>query len=106
MKRSARHFALALLAALGAARVAAAQTPPPTLPPGLSGQDELDLQGRANLVVGAGARAYGMGGAFLSRADDATAASWNPAGLSYLRRPEVTAAGILNDIQSLADATP
>jgi hypothetical protein len=31
-----------------------------------------------------------MGGAFLARADDATAASWNPAGLSYLRLPEVS----------------
>jgi hypothetical protein len=53
-------------------------------------QDDLDLQGRANLVQGAGARALGMAGAFLARADDATAASWNPAGLSYLRLPEVT----------------
>jgi long-subunit fatty acid transport protein len=31
-----------------------------------------------------------MGGAFLARADDATAASWNPAGLSYLRHPEIS----------------
>jgi long-subunit fatty acid transport protein len=31
-----------------------------------------------------------MGGAFLARPDDATAASWNPAGLSYLRHPEVS----------------
>jgi hypothetical protein len=31
-----------------------------------------------------------MGGAFLARADDATAASWNPAGLSYLRHPELS----------------
>jgi long-subunit fatty acid transport protein len=31
-----------------------------------------------------------MGGAFLARADDATAASWNPAGLSYLRQPEMS----------------
>jgi long-subunit fatty acid transport protein len=31
-----------------------------------------------------------MGGAFLARADDATAASWNPAGLSYLRLPEIS----------------
>jgi long-subunit fatty acid transport protein len=57
------------------------------------GQDEIDLTGRANPVQGAGARALGMGGAFLARADDATAASWNPAGLSYLRRPEVTVVG-------------
>jgi hypothetical protein len=53
-------------------------------------QDELDLQARANVVQGSGARAFGMGGAFLARADDATAASWNPAGLSYLRFPEVS----------------
>ncbi|MCP5108703.1 MAG: hypothetical protein GY950_35285 [bacterium] len=41
-------------------------------------------------VVGAGARAFGMGGAFIAVADDATAASWNPAGLGQLERPEVT----------------
>ncbi|HVR72530.1 MAG TPA: hypothetical protein VMT87_16975 [Vicinamibacteria bacterium] len=34
-----------------------------------------------------------MGGAFLARADDATAASWNPAGLSYLRQPELSLVG-------------
>ena len=55
------------------------------------GQDELDLQGRSSVVQGSGARAFGMGGAFLARPDDATAASWNPAGLSYLRRPEASA---------------
>lgn len=38
--------------------------------------------------VGSGARAMGMGGAFIAVADDATAASWNPAGLSQLKRPE------------------
>jgi long-chain fatty acid transport protein len=54
-------------------------------------QDEIDLQARSNVVQGSGARAFGMGGAFLARADDATAASWNPAGLSYLRLPEVSA---------------
>src|SRR6266568_3426077 len=46
--------------------------------------------------AGSGARAFGMGGAFLARADDATAASWNPAGLSYLRRPEFTVVGARN----------
>lgn len=40
--------------------------------------------------VGSGARATGMGGAFISVADDATAASWNPAGLIHLERPEVS----------------
>ena len=36
------------------------------------------------LRVGAGARALGMGGAFLAVADDATAGYWNPAGLAWL----------------------
>ena len=56
-------------------------------------QDRIDLTGRTSLTLGSGARAFGMGGAFLARADDATAASWNPAGLSYLRVPEVSLAG-------------
>jgi len=63
------------------ARAAAAQTPTPTPLP----QDRFTLQARANVVQGSGARALGM-----ARADDATAASWNPAGLSYLRLPEVS----------------
>ncbi len=37
-----------------------------------------------------GARAVGMGGAFIGRADDATAAETNPAGLTILARPEVS----------------
>lgn len=40
--------------------------------------------------VGSGARALGMGGAFISVADDATAASWNPAGLVQLATPEIS----------------
>ena len=43
--------------------------------------------------VGSGARAIGMGGAFIAVADDATAASWNPAGLTQLDRPEISAVG-------------
>ncbi len=39
--------------------------------------------------VGSGARAMGMGGSFIAIADDATAASWNPAGLIQLRKPEI-----------------
>jgi long-subunit fatty acid transport protein len=43
--------------------------------------------------VGSGARAMGMGGAFIGVADDATAASWNPAGLIQLEKPEVSIVG-------------
>lgn len=39
-------------------------------------------------IVGSGARALGMGSAFIAVADDATAASWNPGGLTQLERPE------------------
>src|SRR5262245_20022840 len=38
-----------------------------------------------------GARALGMGGAFVAVADDATAVVANPAGLTILQRPEVSA---------------
>ncbi len=43
--------------------------------------------------VGSGARATGMGGAFIAIADDATAASWNPGGLIQLETPEVSIVG-------------
>lgn len=43
--------------------------------------------------VGSGARATGMGRAFIGVADDATAASWNPGGLIQLERPEISAVG-------------
>ena len=42
---------------------------------------------------GAGARGLGMGGAFIAVADDGTAASFNPAGLSQLRRSELALVG-------------
>lgn len=42
------------------------------------------------LNVGVGARALGMGGAFVAVADDATAAYWSPGGLSHLKSKEVT----------------
>ncbi|OFV79386.1 MAG: hypothetical protein A2Y78_15155 [Acidobacteria bacterium RBG_13_68_16] len=45
-------------------------------------------------VVGAGARSAGMGGAFTALADDAAAASFNPAGLALLVKPEVTVVGV------------
>lgn len=40
--------------------------------------------------TGSGARALGMGAAFIAIADDATAASWNPGGLTQLERPELS----------------
>ncbi|HWX24954.1 MAG TPA: hypothetical protein VN083_07935, partial [Vicinamibacteria bacterium] len=73
---------------LAPATVTRAATPPSPAPPPV--QDQLDLQARSDVLQGSGARAFGMGGAFLARADDATAASWNPAGLSYLREPEIS----------------
>lgn len=45
--------------------------------------------------VGSGARALGMGGAFIAVADDATSASWNPGGLIQLETPEISIVGSL-----------
>jgi len=44
----------------------------------------------APLPAGSGARALGLAGAFTAVADDATAASWNPAGLMQLQWPEAS----------------
>ncbi len=56
--------------------------------------------------VGSGARALGQS-AFIAVADDATAASWNPAGLINLERPEASFVGAwkTNTID-LTSATP
>jgi len=43
------------------------------------------------LRIGVGARALGMGSAFVGLADDGTAAYWNPAGLATLSQRQVTA---------------
>jgi long-chain fatty acid transport protein len=40
--------------------------------------------------TGSGARAAGMADAFIAVSDDGTAASWNPAGLGQLRKPELS----------------
>jgi len=50
--------------------------------------------------VGAGARGLGMGGAFIAVADDGTAASFNPAGLSQLRRTEFAFVGFMDTLNS------
>ena len=51
------------------------------------------------LEVGVGARATGMGGAFVAVADDITSLYWNPAGLSRLTSNEL----VFEHIQWLAD---
>ncbi len=65
-------------------------------------EDRLEIPSSPN-PVGSGARALGMGGAFIAVADDATAASWNPAGLIQLRRPEMSIVGEgIHRIESIA----
>jgi len=44
-------------------------------------------------VQGAGARALGLGGAFIGVADDATAVTFNPAGLAQMVKPEMSFVG-------------
>jgi hypothetical protein len=41
------------------------------------------------LEIGVGARAVGMGGAFVATANDVSALYWNPAGIGRLSRPEI-----------------
>lgn len=67
-----------------------AQTPS-NLPLGLL----VSQQSRTAFTVqGAGARAEGIGGAFTAVADDATAVSFNPAGLGQLLQPEISLVGM------------
>lgn len=49
----------------------------------------------AFLSFGAGSRAMGMGGAFVGFADDATAAYWNPGGLSAVKQNQALAEYVL-----------
>lgn len=51
-------------------------------------------------ITGAGARAAGIGGAFIGIADDATAVVWNPAGLTQLYRPEASIVSTFNSTRS------
>lgn len=63
-----------------------------TLPFGISLPPSLNFTTSPN-PVGSGARAVGKGTAFIGVADDATAASHNPAGLVQLERPEASIVG-------------
>ncbi|ETR69330.1 MAG: long-chain fatty acid transport protein [Candidatus Magnetoglobus multicellularis str. Araruama] len=54
--------------------------------------------------LGSGARAIGMGSAFIGVADDATAASWNPGGLIQLEKPEISVVG--NIVHRIEDISP
>ena len=47
-------------------------------------------QAGAYLKMGVGARALGMGGAFVAVSDDATASYWNPAGLAKLQKDQAS----------------
>jgi len=51
----------------------------------IAGAQQLELK-----LSGAGARAEGLGRAFVGVADDATAIVWNPGGLGQLERPEAS----------------
>ncbi len=83
-------FFLICLSALGAfiSDTAIAQTSDTAT----GGVQRLEIPSTFN-PVGSGARALGMGSAFIAVADDATAASWNPGGLIQLGRPEVSVVG-------------
>ena len=57
---------------------------------GINGDDDEFRTPRIDWSMpGAGARALGLGGAFIAVANDATAMSWNPAGLAHLEIPEI-----------------
>src|SRR5438445_898395 len=60
------------------------------LPAAAQNTDIESLSGLTFNFGNPGARSLGMGGAFLGLADDASAAEANPAGLTVLRRPEVS----------------
>ena len=64
------------------------------LPESVSGQtiERIEIPSSPS-PVGSGARALGMGSAFIAVADDATAASWNPGGLIQLEKPEASSVG-------------
>ncbi len=73
-------------------------------PISISAQDTILSETNFSSVIGAGARALGMGGAFIAIADDATAASWNPAGLAQLERFSISLVSRFDNVRSLIPA--
>jgi long-chain fatty acid transport protein len=64
----------------------------------LAGSATAQAQIGLSLVrAGSGARAAGMGDAFIAVSDDGTAASWNPAGLAQLRQPEFSLVYVITE---------
>jgi hypothetical protein len=59
----------------------------------------------AVLQIGVGARALGMGGAYVAVADDSTATYWNPAGLPSIQHMEVSADEQGRENAALSDGT-
>lgn len=57
----------------------------------LAGNSKVGTSGAQFLKIGAGPRPTAMGDAFVGLADDVNAVYFNPAGLSYLSRPELIA---------------
>ena len=66
------------------------------IPPSLAQVEEITIGN----TFGIGARAMGMGGAFLGVADDLTALYWNPAGLAQIRKFELHGSLSHSDINS------
>lgn len=54
-------------------------------------------------LLGVGAKADGMGNAFVAIANDPTAAFWNPAGLSFLQKTELMA--VVKSVPSVSQTT-
>jgi long-subunit fatty acid transport protein len=64
-----------------------------TVPAAAQNTDIESLSGLQFNFGNPGARSLGMGGAFIGLADDASAAEANPAGLTILRKPEISVEG-------------